>query len=128
MPLQYGLIQALAQAPTSGFKADLGTLFGGVQIGRDTSGQFALTRDGRLAVLRPNGTYASMMHDNVDQLVDVTPLVLAGVDPMVVRIPVRLSQLNRGNLIIVSDAPFSPLLVLKPPEANRIAALDPIHK
>jgi hypothetical protein len=67
-----------------------------------------------------------MMQED-DQLVDVTPMVLAGVDPMVVRLPVRLSRLGRGKLIIVSDAPFSPLFVLKTPDANRVSALDPIR-
>jgi len=104
--------------------ADLQAILGAVQLGRDSSGKFALTLGG-IAVLRPNGTYLAL-DDDSDELIDVSPLVLPGVDPIVVRLPTHPSKLRRGDLVIVSDAPFSPLFVVERRGAGRFQALDPI--
>ena len=73
---------------------------------------------------RADGTYTSLDAER-DLLVDVSPLVIVGVDPCVIRLPVPAGTVRRGDLIIASDTPFSPLFVLGR-ELNRVLALDPL--
>jgi hypothetical protein len=106
---------------------DFGAVFGGVALGRDLSGSFAFSLYG-LAVGRPDGTWVTLA-DGEDTLLDVTPLVLAGVDPWVFRLPVAPNTLRRGDLILAADTPFSPLFLLGTPPPNQpILALDPIAR
>jgi hypothetical protein len=115
-----------AAASPSPAAFDFLTTLGGVALGRDLTGNFALTLNG-VAVLRPNGTWVALDAD-LDALVDVTPLVLPGVDPLVFRMPSNPDRLRRGDRLIVSDAPFAPLFVLHPFERGDagIQALDPL--
>ncbi len=103
------------------------TNVGTIQIGRDSSGNFALSAAG-LAVRRPDGSYVALDSDE-GALVDVTPLVMVGVDPCVLRIPVPADAVRRGDLVVASDDPFSPLFVLErvfDALPNQIMALDPM--
>src|SRR5262245_55555977 len=96
----------------------------GLQIGRDTSGQFALSLDG-LAVLTPAGRYVLKDPDR-NRLVDVSPLILTGIDPWVFRIPAE--RVEPGDLIVTSDTPFSTLYVVESytdRSPRHIEGLDP---
>lgn len=119
-----GPTTAAASSSLLGF--DVLTTLGGVALGRDLTGNFGFTLNG-VAVLRPNGTWVALDAEG-DALVDVTPLVLPGMDPLVFRMPSNLDQLRRGDRLIVSDAPFSPLFVLHPFERGDagIQVLDPL--
>jgi hypothetical protein len=98
-------------------------LLGCIQIGKDTTNNFAWSLSG-LAILRADGTYVAKDEDG-EGLLDVTPLILAGVAPCVFRLPVE--TVGRGDLIVTSDCPFSVLFVLKVDDyAGRIRCLDPL--
>jgi hypothetical protein len=110
--------------PSSGTDFVLQQLLGPVQFGWDASNNFARTLNG-LAILRPDGRYIA--RDEEQQgLLDVTPLILTGVPPYVLRLPV--SSVDAGDLIVVSDCPFSVLYVLETYEEfpGRIRGLDPL--
>lgn len=92
------------------------------QIGRDVSGNFALSFQG-LAVLTPAGRYV-VKDPNADRLLDVTLLMIPGVDPWVFKIPVSIEELKPGDLIVASDSPRSILYVLSTPSNLQITALD----
>src|ERR1700676_5424519 len=109
MPLQYNLGRQAAQYTGSSF--DLSSIFGTVALGRDLSGNFVMTLSG-VAVRRTDGSCVTMDADR-DALIDATPLVLLGVDPCVVRVPISARLLRRGDLVVLSDLPFSALYVLK---------------
>jgi hypothetical protein len=98
-------------------------MVGGIQIGRDTTGNFALSPAG-LAVRRTDGTYVTIDREH-DALIDVSPVVFLGLDPWVLRIPVLPSAIRRGDVIMSSDEPFAPLFVLGR-EVSQILALDPV--
>jgi hypothetical protein len=132
MPLQYSVAPRFQPRDTTvpGSSEPAGTawvlsyLLGGVQIGRDTSNSFALSVGG-LAVRRDDGSYVSLDADN-DVLIDVSPLILAGIDPQVVRIPVFHRFVRRGDLIVVSDSPASFIYVVRGIEGDTIEGLDPL--
>jgi hypothetical protein len=121
MALQYNL--GPATQPSSGFALDLQSILGGIQFGRDASGNFALSVGG-LAVRRTDGTFV-MLDEADERLIDVTPLVLSGIDPGVVRVPVDAGSLRRGDVLVVSDTPFSALFVLDH-DGGRIRGLNPL--
>jgi hypothetical protein len=80
----------------------LQSLLFGVQIGLDTSSNFAYTVYG-LAVRTANGRFVIKEHDR-ERLIDVTALTLP-VNPLVYRVPVRHDCLEQGDLIVTSDPP-----------------------
>jgi hypothetical protein len=122
MSLSYVGVPPVAQS--SGGFPSLQALLGTIQLGWDTSNNFALSLRG-LAILRPDGTYVARDRD-VDSLHDVTPLVLPGVNPWVLRLPV--ARVRPGFLLVTSDVPFSLVYVIEAEgrRQERIEGLDPI--
>jgi hypothetical protein len=120
------LIQPPLSSTQSEVAEDLRAILGDVQLGRDMSGNFGLSLLG-LALRRPNNAYVRLDADE-GALEDVTPLVLPGVDPLVVKIPTLCSTLRRGSLLVTSDIPFSPFFVLEVCDYSRIRALDPLSE
>jgi hypothetical protein len=100
----------------------------GIQIGLDTSNNFALSVDPHsveigLAVRTPSGRFLRMERRH-DRLIDVTSLVVA-VNPWAYRLPVPPEDVRSGDLIITADPPdFSALYVLDREEGGRILGLD----
>lgn len=113
------------QSPVGGISTAGGSLFSllfGVQIGNDTSNNFALSING-LAVRTPCGRYVAKERHH-DRLMDVTALLLP-MNPMVVRMPVKPSQVRSGDVIVTSDPPdFSAIYVLDRRESGWIYGLD----
>jgi hypothetical protein len=110
--------------PTSG-SLPLQSLLFGIQIGLDTSSNFALSVDPYdfeigLAVQTPGGRFLTMDRRRC-RLVDVTALVIP-LSPWVYRIPV--TEVRHGDLIVTADDPFSALYVLEKLEGMRILGLD----
>jgi hypothetical protein len=93
----------------------------GVQIGPDTSGNFALSISG-LAVRRSDGRFVARPPGS-NRLVDVTALLLPGIDPMVYRLPVRTAR--PGDLIVISDDPLTVRYVLEWEPEGELIGLDP---
>jgi hypothetical protein len=104
----------------------------GPSLGLDTSGNFALSITGQgvgraqLAILNGNRYFTALIDDEGEQLLDATSLVTTGVNPCVYRIPVSVP--SRGDLILISDCPFSVRYVLGAGEGPepRIFGLDPV--
>jgi hypothetical protein len=113
--------------PTSG-SLPLQSLLFGIQIGLDTSNNFALSVDPHgfeigLAVQTPGGRFLTMDRRRC-RLVDVTALVVP-VNPWVYRIPIRPKDVKPTNLLVTGDPPdFSALYVLENPEGGPILGLD----
>jgi len=102
---------------------DLKSLFGGVNIGKDTSGNLKPSFTG-LAVRDWGGRFISMDSKN-ETLVDNINFVIGGNESYVYRIPVK--DVNKGDVIIKSDNPFDALFVLE--ENNgQITGLNPLTK
>jgi hypothetical protein len=106
---------------------DIKSVFGGVSIGKDTSGYFKISANG-LAVKTLDGKYITYVRDpahaNKDHLLDVSGLTLDGGDNFIYRIPV--TEVERGDLIITSETPFSALFVRDDAKANeKLSGLDP---
>ena len=93
------------------------------RIGQDTSGNFALSVSG-LAVRTPAGKWVTKDRDE-NILLDVSLLVIPGIDPMVYRIPTETVRPN--DLIVTSDVPLSLLYVLhtEPGQPQEIHGLNP---
>jgi len=105
--------------PSSTCSLSLSSLFG-IQIGADTSNNFALSING-LAVQTPDGRFVAREGDE-DRLIDVTPLILP-INPCVYRLP--STEVKRGDLIVTSDPPnFSALYVLDADDPDDIECLD----
>jgi hypothetical protein len=86
---------------------DLASLLG-VRIGQDTSNNFAITPMG-LAILGRDSRYYSLEeHEGRLRLMDVSSLVLP-INPGVFRVPVE--EVHFGDLILISDSPFSAMFV-----------------
>jgi hypothetical protein len=101
--------QARADSQPQQTGADLSSLLG-LRIGKDTTGNFVLTAAG-LAVMGRDGRYFSAeFYEGRPRLLDVTAMVLP-VDPGVFRLPVR--SVNRGDLILISDSPFTAMFVME---------------
>jgi len=108
--------------PSSGFFG-FQQLLGCIQIGQDTTNNFACSLSG-LAVRRADGRYVTIDEDG-EGLLDVTPLILPGMVPCVFRIPVE--TVKDGDLIVTSDCPFSVMYVLNVDDyPGRIRGLDPL--
>lgn len=124
MALQYNLVNP-SPTPIQSLTGALVGL-GGIQLGLDTTNNFVVAPPSGLAICRDDGTCVAIDAD-ADALIDVTPMVIPGVSPCVVRLPVQLDAVRRGDLLITSDSPFSALFVLKAPDgATRIRCLDPL--
>jgi hypothetical protein len=92
----------------------------GVQLGLDTSGNFAWSVNG-LAVLTPSGRFVRK-DDCGDFLVDVTPLNLP-VNPQVYLLPAPC--VAPGDLLITaSDPNFAAMYVMNADTPDNILALD----
>ncbi|HEY7889574.1 MAG TPA: hypothetical protein VIC29_15230 [Steroidobacteraceae bacterium] len=123
MALRYNLVTPSPATIQSLTGALVG--LGGIQLGFDATNNFAVAAPSGLAICRGDGTCVAIDAD-ADALIDVTPMVIPGVSPCVVRLPVQLESVRRGDLLVTSDSPFSALFVLKAPEgASRIRCLDP---
>ncbi|HEY2051507.1 MAG TPA: hypothetical protein VGH03_19380 [Caulobacteraceae bacterium] len=121
MSLQYN---TGATAPSlTGPSGVLAGLIGALPFGPDTSGEFTLSLEG-LAVQRVDGTSVALDADR-DVLLNVTALVLPGVDPGVVWIPVPLDAIRRGDIIMGAGVDPAPLFVLDVEDAAHLVCLDP---
>ncbi len=82
----------------------------GVQYGRDTSGNFALSFDG-LAVRTSDNRFVVFKKEEKTpvRLLDVTGFTLATCDEFVYRVPVRTP--SAGQLLLRSDCPFEVVYV-----------------
>jgi hypothetical protein len=98
---------------------DLTTLTGGASIGKDASGDFMLSFAG-IAVKTRGGGYVA---NNGRQMIDVTDLVIDGSEDYVYRVPT--TEVDRGDLIITSDAPFATLFVQDVQDGGGILGVDP---
>jgi hypothetical protein len=102
---------------------DVKSLFGGVAIGKDTSGNLKPSFN-RLAVKDWAGRFVSMDPDH-ETLIDNVNFVIDGADSYVYRIPVK--EVNKGDVIIKSDNPFDALFVLEQ-DNGQITGLNPLTK
>jgi len=98
---------------------DLATLTGGVSIGNDASGDFMLSITG-IAVRTRGGGYVA---NDGRQMVDVTDFVIDGSEGYVYRVPT--TDVDRGDLIVTSDAPLATLFVQDIREDGTIRGIDP---
>lgn len=88
---------------------DLKSLFGGVSIGRDTSGNIKLSLGGDrlgLAIRSPEGRFFAR---GADGLKDVTDLTMDAFEGVVVRLPV--TSVKEGDVIVISESPFTAAFV-----------------
>ncbi|WP_157650557.1 hypothetical protein [Burkholderia ubonensis] len=99
------------------------TLFGGVSIGKDTSGNlklgFTADRVG-LAVRSPDGQW--YVKDG-DGLRNVTGATVDVSDGWIFRLPV--SEVHEGDVVVVSDDPFSAVFVRKVGTEGQLQVLNP---
>lgn len=102
---------------------NLRTIFGGVAIGKDTSGNIKPSVKG-LAVKVSDTKF--VVRDG-DSLLDVDGFVIDGGDRYVYRMPVKPDQVEAGDLLITSDDPFHALFVKAVGKSKNgtIRALDP---
>jgi hypothetical protein len=94
------------QAPSS---FTLSSLLG-LRIGQDTTGNFALTPAGLAVLGRDSRYYSFESYGERARLLDVTSLILP-INPGVYRIPAL--EVRPGDLILISDSPFSALFVIE---------------
>jgi hypothetical protein len=80
----------------------------GVQIGQDLTGNFGFTPAGLAVLGRDNRYYTLDYHEDLARMLDVTSIILP-INPGVYRIPVQ--RVYRGDLVLISDSPFSALFV-----------------
>jgi len=115
-----GTPQILTSSASGGF--DISSILP-AGIGQDMSGNFALSVSG-LAVRTPAGTWITKDRDE-NKLLDVSLLVIPGIDPMVYRIPAETVRPN--DLIVTQDAPLSLLYVLHtdPEHPRDVHGLNP---
>jgi hypothetical protein len=110
-------------APSAGGPLPLQSLLFPIQIGLDTSNNFALCVDPEgfemgLAVQTPNGRFVRY-EKRVNRLIDVTAFIIP-VNPFAFRLPVRPDDLETGDLIVTADPPnFCAGFVITPPKARR---------
>src|SRR5262249_3673408 len=99
---------------------NLKSIFGGVSIGKDTSGNVKLSAKG-LAVRVSDNKYVAA---EGNELIDVGGAVFDGGEKYIYRLPVRLDDVQAGDLIITSESPFQALFVIRK-RGNSISGLDP---
>jgi len=97
------------------------SIFGGVSIGKDTSGYVIPSVKG-LAVKVSEDRYVARENN---QLVDVGGFIIDGGGKYVYRIPVRRDQVAAGDLLITSQDPFRALFVDAVEEDGTISGVDP---
>ena len=98
----------------------------GPPLGLDTSGSFALSTSGLAVQVGDRyitGIIGRVGDLLVDQLLDVTSLIIPGVNPYVYRLPAP--RVRRGDLILISDSPVTVRYVLDYLPNGRILGLDP---
>ena len=121
MSLQYNTgVPAPSTAAPLGILAGL---IGDLPFGPDTTGDFTLSMEG-VAVQRADGTSVALDAER-DVLLNVTALVLPGVDPGVVWIPVPLGAIRRGDIIMGAGVDPAPLFVLDVEDDAHLVCLDP---
>jgi len=106
-------------------------LFGGIAIGKDTSGNLAFAPEGRHNVAArkqapnpDNDTFwAAREIDGQLRLVDVTPIVRPTND-FIFRVPVRAREVEPGDVLILCDNPFQALFVKEREDNGTIVGLD----
>jgi hypothetical protein len=98
---------------------DLHALTGGLSLGADQSGRIKLTLTGQLAVQRDDGVFVAVAGQG-QQLQDVTPLVLDGSERYIYRVPVPLAQVQVGDYLLISEAPFQVLVVNGAPANGKV--------
>ena len=99
----------------------LGSIFGSVAIGKDTSGNFKLSPYGLAVRSGPDSRFIARRDD---ELVDVTDITFAGTENLIYRIP-KMTP-SEKDIIIRSDNPFSVLFVDKVDnDDGRVEGTDP---
>jgi len=99
----------------------LGSIFGSVAIGKDTSGNFKLSPYGLAVRSGPDSRFIARRDD---ELVDVTDITFAGSENLIYRIP-KMTP-SEKDIIIRSDNPFSVLFVDKVDnDDGRVEGTDP---
>jgi hypothetical protein len=99
---------------------DLKSIFGGVSIGKETTGNIRPSIKG-LAVKVADGKFVAR---DGDGFFDVGDFVFDGGEKYVFRLPVNEDQVVPGDLLVLSDAPFQALFV-KTIKDGTISGLDP---
>src|SRR6266487_2094120 len=84
---------------------DFKSIFGGIAIGKDISGNFKLSFKG-LAIRASDDKFVAK---DGDQFLDVTDLTLDGTENFVYRLPVQ--NVNNGDVVIMSENPFTVMFV-----------------
>ncbi len=98
----------------------------GAQIGKDTTNNFAFSMSGLAIRTADNRFVAPQMVGKNAKMTDVTCLTI-GMDPMVYRLPVRLNDIDAGDLLIRSDSPFQLVFVTSTDvPGRRIRGVDPL--
>lgn len=101
--------------------ATLGTsIFGGVAIGKDTSGNLKLSVRG-LAAQNPNTHRFILVGTTGGEKgpIDVTELILPSADKYIYRLPVTADNVMQGDIIVKSDSPFNVIFVDKVDDGGR---------
>jgi hypothetical protein len=101
-------------------KMDFKSIFGDISIGRETSGNIRPSIKGP-AVRIADGTFVAQ---DGDGLLDVSGFVFDGGEKFVYRLPVNEQQIERNDLLIISDSPFQALFV-KEVKQGTIVGLNP---
>jgi hypothetical protein len=100
---------------------NLQSLFGGIAIGRDNSGNFRPSLKG-VAVRIEKNRFVGL--DN-GELLDVTSFTFDNADDIVYRIPIK--DPCGGDLIVISDSPLRAVFVQEVLENGHLKGLDPIN-
>lgn len=99
---------------------NLQSIIGNVALGQDTSGRFRSSIYG-LAVRVGSGDRFVAWHQG--SLVDVSDLLISGMDAWVYRVPVR--KVTANDVIVRSDDPFSVIFVDKASSDSTVTGIDP---
>lgn len=98
----------------------------GAQIGKDTTSNFTWSFNGLAVRTLDNRFVVPQFEGDTASLIDVTCLTIA-MDPCVWRLPVAFESVQRGQLLVRSDAPFSLLFVERVDlKDRRIHGIDPM--
>jgi len=102
---------------------DLKSLFGGVSMGRDTSGNFKMSLVGDrmdLAVKTADGQFYARDDGGLRNVTGVTLDAFGG---MIFKLPA--TKVNKGDVIVVSESPFNAVFVEEAGEDGRLRVLNP---
>ena len=102
---------------------DLKSLFGGVSMGRDTSGNFKMSLVGDrmdLAVKTADGQFYARDEGGLRNVTGVTLDAFGG---MIFKLPA--TKVNKGDVIVVSESPFNAVFVEEVGEDERVRVLNP---